>query len=39
MIEERINDLQAISEVLKDLIKSCESQKTSQTCPIISALK
>jgi len=39
LIESRIHDLQAISEVLRDLIKSCESQKNSATCPIISALK
>jgi MerR family mercuric resistance operon transcriptional regulator len=39
IIESRIQDLQAISEVLKDLINSCESQNTSKTCPIISALK
>lgn len=38
MIESRIQDLQAISEVLGNLIHSCESQKTSDTCPIISAL-
>ncbi len=38
LIEKRINDLQSISQVLRDLIKSCESQKTSETCPIISAL-
>ena len=38
LIESRIQDLQAISEVLKDLINSCESQKNLETCPIISAL-
>ena len=38
LVESRIQDLQAISEVLKDLINSCESQKNLETCPIISAL-
>jgi len=37
LIESRIKDLQAISEVLKNLINVCESQNTPP-CPIISAL-
>ncbi len=39
MINEKINDLQAIANTLSHLIKDCSNNKNPQICPIINAIK
>ena len=38
LIHSKIRDLQAMSNALKSLIRACESNESSNSCPIISSL-